>query len=141
MVDIDNSNKIFFCKKTGCLIKTSGSKLIKPFKPKDFRSIRHTEIDWKESFSIMKEFISKNYDNDEVTIKKSSFVVLRKKYITFLKELTKKYKFCDQTFYTTLEFADKILRNLDSIQSITYSKLELIVIGCFLLAGKISLLQ
>jgi len=138
MVDIEKSNTIFFCEKSGCLIKNCGSKLVKPFKPKDFRSIKHTEIDWKESFSIMKEFISKNYDNDEVTIKRSCFLVLRKKYITFLKELTKKYKFRDQTFYTTLEFADKILRNLDAIQSISYSKLELIVIGCFLLAGKIS---
>lgn len=61
------------------------------------------------------------------------YIEMRPKIISYLKKLCEVYEYSKETFHAALLYADKILINTCN----SNMKLDLTVIGCLLLAGKL----
>jgi hypothetical protein len=120
-----------FCKKCGVMVLIKDGLQIPGIKPKERRFIQ--ELDVSDCVKMMKSYVQE-FLPEEV---KSNYLTVRKKVISLSKELFRKYHhFSEATFYLTLEYLDRILGPIEQVNIISEAKLELLVIGSFLLAGK-----
>jgi hypothetical protein len=129
--------QLFFTRNDSLHLKNKNS-IIKSLKPNEFKNIKTNEIDLKFSFHFIKEYISTFRQGEYSLMKKSSILVTgtRRSYIKYLINLIRKYNFQEETFYNALDYLDTIL--LHEEVTISKNKINLVVIGCFLLSGKIN---
>jgi hypothetical protein len=119
-------NRLFAsCQICGVLIKITDGKIIPALRPK--MRILKKELDLYSIFENMREF-----KKDTRPISKK-YLILRKDLLDYIKHLTRKYKLCRYTFHLTVFLLDILSHNDDFIYE---ANLDLLAIGCFLLAGK-----
>ena len=119
-----------FCIKCGVMIIIKEGLQVPGIKPKERRFKQ--EVDCSESVKMLRIYNK----IDQVEEVKTSYLAVRRKVISLLKELFKKHKFSESTLYLALEYLARILGPIEQVNVISEAKLELLVIGSFLLAGK-----
>jgi hypothetical protein len=122
-------NRLFAsCQVCGVLIKINDGKIIPALRPK--MRVLKKELDLYDIFQNMK-----NYTHDHRQVSKK-YLILRRDLLDYIKQLTRKYKLCRYTFHLTVFLLDVLSHNEDLMYE---ANLELLAVGCFLLAGKLSL--
>lgn len=120
-----------YCQKCGVMVLNKEGLQIPGIKPKERRFIQ--EIDVSDCVKTMKSHVVA-FVHEEI---KNNYLSVRKKVISLLKELFRKHhQFSEATFYLALEYLDRILGPIEQVNIISEAKLELLIIGSFLLAGK-----
>jgi hypothetical protein len=127
-----DSYSFSYCEKCAVMILNKDGLQVPGIKPKDRRFIQEMEVN--DCMKMMKAQTAA-FLREEI---KSNYLSVRKKVISLLKELFRKHhQFSEGTFYLTLEYLDRILGPIEQVNIISDAKLELLIIGSFLLAGKI----
>jgi hypothetical protein len=122
---LNTKNRLFAsCQVCGVLIKISDGAIIPALRPK--MRILKKELDLYDIFQNMKSLAK-----DSRTISKK-YLLLRRDLLDYIKHLTRKYKLCRYTFHLTVFLLDTLSRNEDFMYD---ANLELLTVGCFLLAG------
>ena len=90
-----------------------------------------------DSYNMMKDrALALTEDQNTKNLKLSNYLPIRKTMIEFLNQLIKKHKFTNETFHLTIHYLDTIFKSYEEFKNISDAKLDLHVVGCFLLAGK-----
>jgi hypothetical protein len=123
---LNTKNRLFTsCQVCGVLIKITDGNVIPALRPR--MRILKKELDLYEIFQNMK-----NFQKDTRAVSKK-YLLLRKDLLDHIKMLTRKYRLCRYTFHLTVFLLDILSHNDDFIYE---ANLDLLGIGCFLLAGK-----
>ena len=127
-----------FCFHCGTLVIMKGDSKIYAMKPQDCM-INH-DINPLQQFQAIENGINKQNFFIENKINEKTFEyykTIRKDLFYYLQKLVKKYKYSDKVLYLGYIYLDTIFKLLKgSLSDISEYKLDLIVISCFLLAGK-----
>jgi hypothetical protein len=123
---LNTKNRLFAsCQVCGVLIKITDGQVVPALRPK--MRILKKELDLYDIFQNMKTYVK-----DPRPISKK-YLLLRRDLLDYIKHMTRKYKLCKYTFHLTVFLLDILSHNDDFIYD---ANLELLAVGCFLLASK-----
>lgn len=125
-----------FCINCGCLIlKNVHHRNLFAVKPVE--KFYKLEIDPYEALKNIKETHERNQKVKKSSNSPIGYASVRRNVIFSLKKFIRKFNFNDEVFHLSLTYIDSIMRYFPNANTIPENKLELLVISCFLLAGKI----
>jgi hypothetical protein len=121
-----------YCENCGILLITQDNKRLFFKKPKE--SEYKLDLDPIDKFKCVKESVDKTF---QLTQPSTWYLSVRRTAMNYLKKLIKLNKFTEETFHLAMVYIDRILK--DCSNSISDTKLDMITIGCFILAGKLKI--